>query len=121
MDTNKDIGDWGEEQAITHLQSLGYTIQERNWKWNNTELDIIAKQNDILVFVEVKTRKSARYGYPEEFVDNAQQEQIKRAAEEYIYRVNHDWEIRFDIISILYNRKGIFDIFHIKDAFFDEW
>jgi putative endonuclease len=92
-------------------------ILEKNWRHARCEVDIIATQNDIIVFVEVKTRTNSTFGYPEEAVTESKQKKLAEAAEYYIQHVNHKGEIRFDIISILFNRNDS-EIIHLKDAFF---
>ena len=112
----KRIGDRGEEEAVQFLIANGYEVLERNWRWKRTEVDIIAQTGDVLVFVEVKLRKNDEYGYPEEFVSDAQQERIELAAEEYCEIKHWKGEVRFDIISILVsNFPSHLD--HFEDAF----
>lgn len=120
MCNNLDIGKKGEEIAAEYLISLGYTIQERNWRYSRAEIDIIAKENGILVFVEVKTRTSDSFGQPEEFVSDYQQELIFGAAQRYMEKVDYDWEIRFDTISILVKEKyewKDYQLKHFKDVY----
>ena len=90
-----------------------------NWRFDNAEIDIIACKNHVVVFVEVKTRKSDRYGFPEEAVDDKKQENLSRAAEGYLEENNIESEVRFDIISVLLNTEPP-EICHIEDAFFPE-
>lgn len=121
MIDKKEIGDWGEQTAKGYLFDKGYLILEENWRWNNVEIDLIIKKDNIVIFVEVKTRKSTAFGYPEDFVDALKQEQMHAGAAEYVHFIDHDWEIRFDIVSVVYNSKEKFEIKHIEDAFFDIW
>lgn len=114
----KDIGNYGEDLAVAHLQRLGLTILERNWRYSRAEIDIIAKENDILVFIEVKTRSSDHYGKPGEFFTREQEDFIIDAAGEYMEQTGHDWEIRFDVISILLKRDEDFELRHYRDVFF---
>ncbi|MCL4158949.1 UNVERIFIED_CONTAM: hypothetical protein GTU68_006303, partial [Idotea baltica] len=96
-----EIGNKGEDKAVEFLISKGFEILERNWRYSKAEIDIIAKDEYGLVFVEVKTRSSLDFGKPEEFVSSHQEELIFGAAQRYMEKVNYDWEIRFDIIAIL--------------------
>ena len=101
--------------AVDYLKGLNYEIISRNFRYGRIEIDIIAKHQDILVFVEVKTRSAVTYGFPEESVDETKQEAIQDCAEEFILRENWEGEIRFDIIAI--NLKASPDIQHFQDAF----
>jgi len=98
------VGKRGEDEATQFLLANGYVVLDRNWRWKRFEIDIIARKDNTLVFVEVKLRKDEKFGYPEEFVSDAQQERIAEAAEEYCDRTEWKGELRFDIISILENK-----------------
>ena len=111
-------GKKGEELAVDFLTMNDLTILETNWRYKRLEVDIIAKEGDILVFVEVKTRSYDYFGKPEEFVDNKKEKRLAKAAAEYMVLINHDWAIRFDVVSILMNKENQTEIKHIKDAFF---
>lgn len=117
---NSDIGKKGEDLAEEYLSSLGYSILERNWRYSRAEVDIIAKEENVLVFIEVKTRSSEAFGQPEEFISDYQQGLIFSAAQRYMEKVNHDWEIRFDSISILVKEITEwkhYEIKHLKDIY----
>ncbi len=117
--TNREIGDIGESLAQNHLISAGYGILEQNWRYSRAEIDIIAKFEEILVFVEVKTRSYDYYGKPEEAVSEKQEHLIMDAAQRYMEQIGHEWEVRFDIISIILNKKGELErLEHFEDAFF---
>ncbi|MEO1261937.1 MAG: YraN family protein [Bacteroidota bacterium] len=111
-------GKKGEEIAVTYLEENGFQILETNWRHKKLEVDIIAMDDQTLVFVEVKTRSTAIYGRPEEFVDAAKEKHLARAAAAYMVKINHDWAIRFDVVAILLNDKNNMQLNHIKDAFF---
>ena len=120
MSHNSDIGNKGEEIAAEYLSNLGYIILERNWRYGRAEIDLIAKNEDILVFVEVKTRSSDAFGKPEEFISDRQQEFIFTAAQRYMEQIDYDWEIRFDSVSILVKEKfqwKDYELKHIKDVY----
>jgi len=108
-------GIFGEQQALAFLKQQGFEIFHCNWRHKNLEIDIIAKDKETLVFVEVKTRKNVEYGDPSEFVDSAKQNKIVRAADEYIHATGFEGEIRFDIVSIIHHKT--IEIEWIKDAF----
>lgn len=105
--------------AVNHLVSAGYDIIERNWRFSRAEIDIIAKYDDVLIFVEVKTRSYTYFGKPEDSVDEKKEALIMDAAQRYMEQVQHDWEIRFDIISILLDKDmNISKLEHFEDAFY---
>jgi|SRR5690606_12399406 len=114
-------GKQGEDAAVQLLLKQGYQIRHQNWRYKNLEVDIIATDGDILVFVEVKTRASHAYGMPYEFVDYAKQAKLARAANQYIAATKHGGEIRFDVVSILYSeRNKTYNMRLIRDAFWPD-
>ncbi|MBU2493373.1 MAG: YraN family protein [Bacteroidetes bacterium] len=114
----KQFGESGEELASDYLIKKGYKIIKRNWRFSHGEIDIIAKDNNTLVFVEVKTRRNLEFGPPELAVPKSKQIQIKKMAEAYLY-INEikDQECRIDVIAILMIDKDTPQINHIKNAF----
>lgn len=121
MKTEKQLhGIYGEDLATNLLLQKGYKILERNWRCGHLEVDIIAENDDYLVIVEVKTRKSTTYGEPEVFVDMQKQRHLIRAAMYYAKFKNVTKEIRFDIISVVNNMEGQ-EIRHIENAFKPRW
>jgi putative endonuclease len=117
MAEHNELGRKGEEIAVEHLQKKGYIIQAKNWRAGRNELDIVARDKDFLVIVEVKSRQNADFAEPEEAVTREKQNALIRAANAYIFRNNINLETRFDIISIVHNFKET-RINHIKDAFY---
>jgi putative endonuclease len=112
----KQKGEQGEAMAAAHLQAQGYEILRRNYKPKGTEIDIVARQAETIVFVEVKSRETNDFGYPEEAVKTAKQERIKRAAEHFIAEQDWHGDIRFDIISITWSDPP--ELVHFQDAFY---
>jgi len=112
MTSKTEIGKTGEKEAVAHLKAKGYTILFTNYRNSRREIDIIAKYEETIIFVEVKKRKNATYGSPESFVSLAQKKRICKAAEHFMRMENWFGEIRFDIISI--ENK---EIVHFEDAF----
>lgn len=106
----------GENIACDFLVQRGYKILERNWRYGHSEIDLICARDGKLVFVEVKTRKSLKYGLPETAVSESKQKAIFRASEQYIYKINHQNEIRFDIIGVILGDK--IEVAHFEDAFY---
>ena len=111
-------GKKGERIAVTYLEQHGFNILETNWRHKKLEIDIIAKDDQTLVFVEVKTRSTTLFGQPEEFVDTAKEKHLAQAAAAYMVEINHDWAIRFDVVAIVLKNEKDAEIKHIKDAFF---
>ena len=116
MADHNDIGKLGEEIAVQYLADKGYKILEHNWYNVHKEVDIIAKDGQDLVIVEVKTRQTDEYGEPDIAVTRKKQRMLIAAANAYITRKGLDMETRFDIISIVLNGDNP-KIDHIEDAF----
>ncbi len=111
---NRQIGAFIETIVCKHLSQKGYIILERNYRCKFGEIDIIAKNNDYIVFIEVKYRKNVALGYPMEAVDFRKQQKIIKTSLFYIAQ-NHiciNSNYRYDVISIIGNK-----ITHIKNAF----
>lgn len=117
MASHNDLGKRGEDIAAQHLISKGHTILIRNYRFEKSEVDIISRIGDTVVFTEVKTRTSDAFGYPEDAVSARKQAQLKLAMEQYVLENNITSEPRFDIISII-TARGRTDIHHIEDAFY---
>jgi len=118
MGIQQDHGIWGEEQAVAYLLREGFEVLERNWRYKRAEIDIVARENGILVFVEVKTRAGTGFGRPEEMVDGRKRRLIIDASQAYMRAVGYDWEIRFDIVAVIGVPGGGCQINLYRDAFF---
>ena len=114
MDNKRRIGEVYEKKAAAYLKDMGYGLIKQNFRCKHGEIDIIARQNNTICFVEVKYRKTASFGYPEEAVSYYKQEKIRKVAEFFFlyYKIPLDTECRFDVIAI----EGE-EIRHIKNAF----
>ncbi|MEK6780910.1 MAG: YraN family protein [Bacteroidota bacterium] len=110
-------GKEGESLAAEYLISKGFEIVERNYRYKQSEIDLIVKKNNWLIFVEVKFRSSDAYGYPEDFVDYKKAKNIVDGAEQYTYDKNWQGNVRYDIVAIR-NISGKLEIRHIEDAFY---
>lgn len=117
MATHTDLGNKGEQLAVSCLEEKGYEILERNYRFQKAEVDIIAQQENILAVVEVKTRTTADFGNPEDFVKPKKIKLLVKAVDEYVISNDLDVEVRFDIIAILHNQNNI-TIKHLEDAFY---
>lgn len=111
---NRETGSCYENIAAAFLEDQGYVILERNYRDRIGEIDLIAKDGEDLVFVEVKYRKDCKKGYPEEAVGYRKQQHIRHTAQYYLYRRHggRDIPCRFDVVSILGDEIRL-----IKDAF----
>ena len=116
--SHTETGKQGEEEACRYLTTLSYEILHRNWRSGRNEIDIIARDGRTIVFVEVKTRTSENYGFPEEAVSPDKEAHLQAAAEAYLIEKQELAPIRFDIVAIVPGKEP----HHIKDAFFpSEW
>lgn len=110
------LGKQGENLAAVYLSQKGYEILHRNWRNGRSEVDIIARIGNDRVFVEVKTRETDYFGYPEEAVSKAKQKQLQKAADAYIEEFEVQGDTRFDIVAVVLNTQKQ-EIHHIEDAF----
>ncbi|HBG42849.1 MAG TPA: YraN family protein [Porphyromonadaceae bacterium] len=116
MAKHNELGKKGEDAAVRLLQSKGYRILDRNWRSGHYEIDIIARDGDFIVFVEVKTRSSLQWGNPEDFIDNRRMRRMIQATERYLLFKEIDNPARFDVIGVLWDGHS-FKLDHIVDAF----
>jgi len=112
----QNLGNWGEKLAEDYLVQNNHIVVERNWRVGRAEVDLITKDGRTLVFVEVKVRKNASFGNPEDFVNSSKANRIKSAAVEYQFLNNYNGFIRFDIVSILGSVKK-FELLHLPDSY----
>ena len=114
---NLDFGKAAEAAAVKFLEARGYKILRRNYKTKFSEIDIIAKDKDVLCFIEVKARHSDRFGQPGEALSLNKQRQISKAAICYLKENNLlEHSARFDVVSLLYTHD-LPEIDLVKDAF----
>jgi putative endonuclease len=118
--SRKQVGDRGEEVAARYLEAQGYQIVARNFRWRLGELDIVARQGDVLVFVEVKSQYRGGFGDPETWVTPKKQRQVSLAARRFL-QVNEieDVDCRFDVIAVTFGGKEP-RIHHIENAFWPD-
>ncbi len=119
MEQNKrNTGSYGEDLACKFLEESGFKIVERNYFYGHGEIDIIAKDGDELVFVEVKYRTNDEYGPPELSISKGKQKLVRRTAEAYLYEHEiKDQKCRIDLIAILQLKGEKPKINHIINAF----
>jgi putative endonuclease len=114
--TVQETGRYGERLAASYLRSKGYFILERNWRKHYLEVDIIASQGEVAVFIEVKYRSGKQYGEAEEFVDNRKMRHLVEAADVWLRESAWEGDLRFDIIAITTEGSKQY-IEHIENAF----
>ncbi|MFN3939155.1 MAG: YraN family protein [Chitinophagales bacterium] len=117
MAQHHTTGKQGEQYAVECIVEKGYTILERNWRFKRGEIDIIAEFNNTIIFVEVKTRSSDKYGFPEQAVTPSKQHLLAITAEEYMFQKKLTQDVRFDVIAVI-KRGDTFIAEHLEDAFF---
>jgi putative endonuclease len=116
MAEHNELGKQGEERAVDFLQKNGYKILETNWIFQKAEIDIIARKDETLAIIEVKTRSSIDFGLPQDFVKPKKIQLLVKAVNEYVNQNQLDVSVRFDIIAIHKNANN-FNIDHLEDAF----
>jgi putative endonuclease len=117
MASHNELGKRGEDIAKDYLENKGYQILKMNWRHKRAEIDLIAKHDGTLVFIEVKTRSSVDFGQPEDFVDWKKEKQLEFASLFYMEENNHEGEIRYDIVAITFESRDSYIVNHIEDAF----
>lgn len=117
MAEHNKLGKEGESIARSLLLKKGYEILEINWHHGKNELDIIARDKEQLVIVEVKTRSNPYFETPKEAITIKKQRNIIKTANAYIEEKNINYETRFDIVSVLFWNNTT-EIEHIEDAFY---
>jgi putative endonuclease len=112
------LGRYGEELAATYLTDRGLVVLSRNWRCRDGELDVVATDGRSLIVCEVKTRTTADFGDPAEFVTPAQMTRIRRATQAWLRRYRVGWcEIRFDVFTVLWPASGEPRLRHLRGAF----
>ena len=118
MAKHHQTGKRGEALAVELLRKKGFSILEQNWRFSRAEVDIIAMAGPVMVFLEVKARRTARFGHPAAFVTPKKRRFLADAAQEYMRAKGHEWAFRFDIISVLFIPGAPPLLEHFEDAFF---
>lgn len=116
MAKHNDLGKKGEEAAVKLMLSKNYRILERNWTFHGYEIDIIAEDDEFVVFAEVKTRTSTQWGNPEDFIGKSRMRRMVEAADYYLIEKDIDKPARFDFVSAIWDGRK-FEMEHIDDAF----
>ena len=118
MARHNETGKLGEKLAAVYFAEKGYRILHQNWQHNKLEVDIIAEKDGILHFIEVKTKRTRNYGYPEDQVSKQKIRNLIEAAEEYLHIAKQEWKkIRFDILAITILDNEPTEYFLIEDVY----
>lgn len=117
MAQHNDLGKKAEDLAAEFLLKNGYKILARNFRHQKAEIDIIAEKDNLIIICEVKARSTDVFNLPQESVNKKKIKLLVSAADYYLQEFNVMKEVRFDIISVLPDEKGILLMEHIQDAF----
>ena len=117
-DERQKLGRWGEQLAAQRLGAQGYVMLDRNWRCRRGEIDLVAKEGDVLVFVEVKTRRGRDYGTPEEALTKYKAKRLLELGQHYLLEHNlEDVEWRVDLVAVELDRQGkLLRFEHITNA-----
>jgi len=116
--SNIEIGQLGERKAAEYLESLQFSLLEKNWRHRRLEVDIIASKGDILHFIEVKTRTSTKYGLPETAVSARKMSFLKDAAEAYQLQFPQWKKVQFDVIAVQLHFGIVKEIYTNWDVYY---
>ena len=115
MQVTEAVGAYGERVAEAHLREQGMVILDRNWRCPSGELDIVARDGDVLVFCEVKTRRGTGFGWPLEAVTATKAARLRRLAAAWTQaRGLHLPEIRIDLVGVLRPARGPAQVEHVR-------
>lgn len=117
MASHNILGKFGEGLAQRYLTERAFTLIHTNWKHSYYEIDIIATKENVLHFIEVKTRRSHQYGLPEESVDTKKMKKLMVAAEAYLY-AHPGWKrVQYDVLAISIEKQNQPEFFFIEDVY----
>ncbi len=117
MDIKKAVGDAGESFVADYIKKRGFIISKRNYRTKYGEIDIIAENNDEILFVEVKTRSKGSFARPQEYVDNHKQRRIIVTAGIYLKYNGYGLQPRFDVAEVDIDYDGKMQLNYIENAF----
>ncbi|GAB3450036.1 YraN family protein [Phycicoccus ginsengisoli] len=114
-DSRRALGRYGEQLAARYLGDRGFTVVDRNWRCTHGEIDLVARDGDCLVFCEVKTRRSQRFGAPVEAVDRRKAARLRRLAAAWLQvHDEHADRVRIDVIGIVRPASGPAVVRHLE-------
>lgn len=112
------VGAYGERVAVRFLADAGYAVLDRNWRCRAGELDVVAIRGGVVVFVEVKCRRSASFGVPASAVTAPKIARLRAVASEWLAAHDlTDADVRFDVVSVTRPRRGAAEVEHVEGAF----
>lgn len=116
---NRELGRLGEEIASKYILDHGYVILQKNYRTKIGEIDIVARDGNYIVFIEVKARRSTSFGFPREAVDKNKQAKIKDVAVFYLQQnKKHNFHIRFDVVEVMLDYNNILkSVILLRNAF----
>lgn len=118
MDARLGLGRCGEDLACDLYAGLGFEVVDRNWRCRSGEIDVIVRRGDLVVFCEVKTRRSGRFGGPVAAVGAEKQRRLRRLAAGWLAeRRPGRVRVRFDVVSVIVRSAGTPEVMHLPDAF----
>jgi putative endonuclease len=117
MDDRNGLGQEGEQLAVEYLTANGFVILDRNWRCGHKEIDIVAREGNELVVVEVKTRNAPVLELPEQAINRQKRKHLVLAANAYVKINRISLDVRFDVIYVVFSGNGV-GIDHTRDAFF---
>ncbi|GAB4126980.1 MAG: YraN family protein [Raineya sp.] len=106
-------GKEAEQKALEFLQKKGYELLSKNYRFGKGEIDLIVAKDNLLVFVEVRSRKNANFGFPEQTISEKKKQLLRKTAENFIFEKNWQKNFRFDIVAVLGEQ-----IEHFEDTIF---
>lgn len=118
MPVHLDTGRRGEDLAARLLLGKGYELLARNYRAGRGEIDLIARKENLLVFVEVKTRTNLAFGMPEAAVSKRKAALVTQAADAYIFSTDWHGNIRFDVVAVVFRPGREPEVAHFEDAFY---
>lgn len=117
MALHNTLGKEGENLAAAYLQTKGYIILHRNWRYSHYEIDLIALKGEKLHFIEVKMRASKRFGLPEEAVTKTKFQRLLNAADEFLFQNLQYKHVQYDVLAISRFKNTPVDFFLIEDVY----
>lgn len=117
MAQHNTTGNFGEALAATYLQQNGFTLLHQNWRHSHWEVDIIASRNNVLHFVEVKTRRTKKFGHPEESVSKKKIQNLINASAAYLQKQPQWQRIQFNVLAITILKNEAPEYFLIEDVY----
>jgi len=117
----KDLGKFGEKIAEKLIKKKGFKLLEKNYRFLRCEIDLIFldKKNNMIIFVEVKTRRNKKFGEPEESITHFKQRNMMKAAQGFVLnnKKYENYSLRFDTVSVLFSDNNEYSVNHIEEAF----